>query len=307
MKNIHDGACNVSSRPLVIYHANCPDGFTAAWAAWLSLGDNADYLPANHGDAVPDATGREVYVLDFSWKHKDMLWLATQAKHVVVLDHHATARDELASFEHISHIITCVFDMNKSGAVLAWEHFHPGKEVPYLVQLVQDRDLWKWELLESKALNAWLSLQPREFRRWGLLSMALEAPKKREQWVVFGRKVWPEKLIYSITMQDFIRQGQAVLDYQDAVIRGHVAKAVQREIAGHNVLVCNATTLHSEIAEKLAKGRPFGAVYFDRLSDNMRIWSLRSREGGINVADIAKRFGGGGHPQAAGYQEELPR
>lgn len=33
-----------------------------------------------------------------------------------------------------------------------------------------------------------------------------------------------------------------------------------------------------------------------------RVYSLRSREGGINVAEIAKAHGGGGHKNAAGFR-----
>lgn len=46
------------SRPLIIYHGpGCMDGFTAAWVAWLRLGDGADYEPAAYGEAPPDVAG----------------------------------------------------------------------------------------------------------------------------------------------------------------------------------------------------------------------------------------------------------
>lgn len=57
-----------------------------------------------------------------------------------------------------------------------------------------------------------------------------------------------------------------------------------------------------DIAGELAKERPFGACYFDR-QDGKRQWSLRSRDGGADVSEIAKRHGGGGHAQAAGFEE----
>jgi nanoRNase/pAp phosphatase (c-di-AMP/oligoRNAs hydrolase) len=71
---------------------------------------------------------------------------------------------------------------------------------------------------------------------------------------------------------------------------------------GHKVLAVNATCLMSEIGERLAQGRPFGATYFVR-EDGKRVWSLRSCEGGIDVSDVARRRGGGGHRAAAGFTE----
>lgn len=69
------------------------------------------------------------------------------------------------------------------------------------------------------------------------------------------------------------------------------------------MLCVNATVHQSEIGEELAKNRPFSVTYRDR-KDGKREYSLRSRDGGLDVSVIAKQFGGGGHPQAAGF--ELP-
>ena len=81
------------SEPLVIYHANCADGFGAAFAAWLKLGDDAEYVPMQYGfTEVPDYVEREVYMLDFSWPKDKMEDLFREAKRVVWLDHHASSR-----------------------------------------------------------------------------------------------------------------------------------------------------------------------------------------------------------------------
>ena len=97
-------------KPLVIYHANCTDGFGAAFAAWLKLGDEAEYLPMEYlktdgksstdllhefsTEKIPGAciSEREVYILDFSLPKAVMDWIFQIAKRVVWLDHHATSR-----------------------------------------------------------------------------------------------------------------------------------------------------------------------------------------------------------------------
>jgi len=290
-------------RPLVLYHANCQDGWAAAWAAWTKLGDAADYQPANYGDDPPDVAGRDVYVLDFSWKRKHMLDMATVAKSLTCLDHHKTAEQELAGLEHPS--FRCVFDMKKCGARLAWEYFRPGEPAPFLIDLVQDRDLWTWKLPESRALNAWLGVQERNFGRWTWIAGRLKAPVPKPGGVKFGKLMWPVSLEYDSDCRECVEQGQAILTYQQEVINSHVRQATEREVAGHRVLVANVTTLVSEITGELAQDRPFGATYRDELGRGLRIWSLRSREGGIDVSEIARSMGGGGHKQAAGFQEVL--
>lgn len=84
-------------KPLVIYHANCTDGFGAAFAAWLRLGDEAEYLPMEYGknfltEYAGSTINREIYILDFSLPREQMDWLFQHAKRVVWLDHHASSR-----------------------------------------------------------------------------------------------------------------------------------------------------------------------------------------------------------------------
>ena len=69
-----------SSVNLVIYHANCTDGFGAAYAAWKLLGDRADYHPAKYGEAPPDVSGKNVVVLDFSYDNATTKKLMKDAK-----------------------------------------------------------------------------------------------------------------------------------------------------------------------------------------------------------------------------------
>jgi hypothetical protein len=105
-------------RPLVIYHNPCLDGFTAAWACWLKYPD-AEFVPSVHGQAPPDCTGRKVYLLDFSYKRPVLETMSLVAEKIIILDHHKTAQADLHDFGFGSNI-SSVFDMEKSGARLAW-------------------------------------------------------------------------------------------------------------------------------------------------------------------------------------------
>jgi hypothetical protein len=77
----------------------------------------------NAGKPPPDVTGLDVAIVDFSYKRPVMIELARKAKSILVLDHHKTAEAELIE---PCPGIEVHFDMNRSGAVMAWEYFHPG-------------------------------------------------------------------------------------------------------------------------------------------------------------------------------------
>jgi len=198
-----------------------------------------------------------------------------------------------------------VFDISKSGGRLAWEYAYDlhadrnegfGKWVvrhdfyrdraPWLVDYTEDRDLWRWKLPNSREVNAALRSHPLNFDCWDLLAATTPA-----QAIPWHRQVC---------------EGAAILRAQQQTVDTHVRHARETDIGGYKVRAVNATTLMSEIAGTLAEGRPFGACYFDD-GTGIRRWSLRSTADGVDVSEVAKRFpGGGGHRNAAGFEEQLP-
>lgn len=271
-------------KPLIIYHANCLDGFGAAYAAWRHFseqGTEAEYLPASHGDAPPDCSGREVYIVDFSYKRPLLKQICAQALRVTILDHHISAQEDLAGLELEHDNLQVVFDMERSGAVLSWAHFHDG-EPPLLLRHVQDRDLWRFELEGTNAINTALMSYPFSFERWHQAADSAEA------------------------LAALRGEGETINRFRNQMIEQYKLRAVIGEIAGQRVPVVNAPhAIISELLGQLAEGHPFAAGYQDK--GDKRSWSLRSsKQGGADVAKIAEQFGGGGHRNAAGFHTRLP-
>jgi oligoribonuclease NrnB/cAMP/cGMP phosphodiesterase (DHH superfamily) len=276
----------MNERPLVIYHAGCWDGFCAAWVARKALGD-IEAVPAHYGTPPPTAIGREVYVLDFCYPFDAMADMASQSGSLTVLDHHKTAERTIADLEamFITHNMAgrARYGVEKSGARMAWEFFGfiggwEGMPSPWLVDYTEDRDLWRHALPDSENINAALRSHPLSFDLWDEFH---DAVGQREM---------------------FKREGEAIRRRERQIVEEHIRHARDVEIDGHSVRVVNATVLFSEIAGELAKGKPFGACYFDRF-DGKRQWSLRSDLKGVDVSAVAKAHGGGGHAHAAGYEE----
>jgi hypothetical protein len=106
-----------------------------------------------------------------------------------MLDHHVTALERFRSDPELTldlgergHVVN--FDLTRSGAVLAWEHFHPGSDLPRLLAYVQDQDLWQWRLPNSDAVNAAIGVYPRRFEVWDRL-----AAEPIEKLVAEGRPI----------------------------------------------------------------------------------------------------------------------
>ena len=273
------------SSPLIIFHANCLDGFGSAYSAWvhfnLNQGIEAEYVPASHGETPPEATGKVVYLLDFAYKRAGMEQLCRQADQVIVLDHHITAVEELAGLDKEYSNLQLALDMERSGAMIAWEYFHQ-TPAPKLIACVQDRDMWWWKIPDSHDLNAGLMSQPFSFERWHDVANDESA------------------------FQGMVKEGNAINRYRKQMIEQGKRAAEMGNVAGYQVPVVNCPrAIVSELVGELAEGQPFAAGYSDK--GLRRSWSLRSARDGEDVAKIAQQFGGGGHKNAAGFVTWLPK
>lgn len=262
---------------LCIYHANCPDGFTAAWVVRKRLGaENVEFFAASHGSEPPDVTGRNVDIVDFSYKRPVLESMIEKSVSVKILDHHKTAKADLEGIA--SDKCHCTFDMGRSGARIAWDHYFPGQEPPMLLLNIEDHDLWKFRYDTTRNATAGLNSYPMTFETWDDLMSASTA--------------------YSLLLiagEHINRKAQQDLD--------HILPMVTRRmtIAGHNVPVANVPHLMASAAGNiLCQGEPFAASYYD--ADGKRVFSLRSRDEAVDVSAIAAKFGGGGHRNAAGFQ-----
>ena len=157
---------------VVIYHAHCPDGFGAAYAAWKTLGSSAWYIPLPNCALPPDLDpATRIYILVLSFSRDRMLQLHQRhgVDNVMVLDHHVSAQ------RSIGDLPNCYFDMARSGAVITWEHFHPNQPTPALLRYVQDCDPWRWELDRSRAVFAYLASVEYDFDQWDRTALEMAA------------------------------------------------------------------------------------------------------------------------------------
>jgi len=258
---------------LVLFHNACVDGFTAAFCAWLKFRDEAEYVPVNFGQPAPDVTGRDVLIVDFSYQRATLLEMRAKAKSLRVFDHHKTAAEDLAGLDF------CVFDMDRSGAGITLDELFGSRANRFgpLVSYVEDRDLWRFNLDFSREVNAWIGCVEQTFDNWHDLA----------------REIHDD-------LASVIGRGTGALSAVDRYVRDMSKQARMLRFDGSDVPVVNAPYINtSELVGHLAEAHPFAVGWFQR-ADAKYQYSLRSR-GDVDVSEIAKRYGGGGHRNAAGF------
>lgn len=264
------------NKTLCIYHANCADGFGAAWVVRKALGEqNVDFYAASYQEEPPAVAGRDVLIVDFSYKRPVMEQIAAEANSVRVLDHHESAKNELTPLLE-SGVIEGEFSECFSGVMMAWMHFFPGLSAPSMLEVIEDRDLWKFNFPETKDLMAALFSYPMEFPVW-------------------------DQLIENTTLAHLSAEGRGIRRKQDKDVQDLIRTGMfHTNIAGFNVPVLNAPYIFaSDAGNIMSEGQPFAATF--TITDTGRKYSLRAKDDGEDVSKIAELFKGGGHKNAAGF------
>jgi oligoribonuclease NrnB/cAMP/cGMP phosphodiesterase (DHH superfamily) len=264
-----------ATRPIVVlYHGNCVDGFTAAYAAWKKFGASAEYLPVMHQTPPPEGLhGKEIYTVDFTYKADVMNRLMKDNKRVTSIDHHVSA-------QHVTEsTYRPLYALNHSGAVLAWKYFHPTKKIPLLSRYVEDMDLWKFKMPHTREIISYLDIFDFDFKEWDRLARDFENPAKRKK---------------------IIRDGGILLRHEERLV-GRLAQnnAERVRFEGHTTFAVNTPLFHSDVGAALMKKLPPISITWSRKNGLITV-SLRSN-GSVDVSKIAQRFGGGGHKSASGF------
>lgn len=295
---------------MVIYHDKCADGIVAAWACWKRWGDAPEYRAANYGYQPPeDVAGKNILIVDFSYKLDDLAAMVTAgAKSIVILDHHETARDALTPFclsgipladlvrelpgvlEGVTGLyalppILAVFDMDRSGAHMAWEFAMQGIEAPLLVVLAERYDLWRFvpnTLDDAELLHLDIQAGPLTIGRMDTIHDDLEDGERAP-----------------------LNRGQIIETWRQPLIREIAARAHLGTVGGvEGVITVECPySLVSAVGHYLLDQHPAGAFAAMSVTGEKAVgWSLRGAADRQSVSEVASRFGGGGHRNAAGFR-----
>lgn len=294
---------------MVIYHDKCADGIVAAWACWKRWGDAPEYLAANYGFQPPEGVdGKRILIVDFSYPQAQLEGMVEAGAHsIIILDHHKTAQAALEPFQVYSkkperfslkiatgmigdlrrggyRPILAHFDMERSGARMAWDFAHPDAYVPYLVDLAEQYDLWRFE--------------PGTMSNAECLHLAIQA----------GEMTIPRMELLAAHLQEGdgpLIESAAIYDWRAQLVSEIASRAHLRTVAGVEGVISVECpySLVSAVGHHLLDAHP--AAPFAAMSvtgEKAVTWSLRSRDDRADVSAVAREQGGGGHRNAAGFR-----
>ena len=259
---------------VVLYHGDCSDGFGGAWAAWKKFGDTADYIPVFHQHKPPEGlVDKEIYMIDFTYPEPLLREMIEKNKRVTAMDHHESNKQVTMMTQG------GIYDVNHSGSVLAWKHFHLGTDIPLILKYIEDYDLWRHEMPDTKEIFAYLDLYDFNFETWSKLAEEIEDEEK---------------------FKEIVEKGKFILQYQNKLINRIVNRNAEVvEFEGIKTYAINSPDFRSEVGAMTVEALPPIAIIWYQRKNEIMI-SLKS-DGTVDVSQLAKKYDGGGHLASAGF------
>ena len=294
----------------VIFHRNCPDGFSAFVILTRTgrIARNATIFPDDPYAKVPppNLEGKNVVIMDVAYKKSVLEEIFATARYVLFIDHHVTIRAgvlELTPLYAERHHV--VYDVAKSGASLTWEYFFPGRRLPRFVRYIEDNDIGAWrykytlKFMLGFRVNYRFDLSRETLREWDrlfdndevtrLIKLGIKYSEYQEFLMDansrrYSLESFPSDRVYHDFPGSFERPGQ----YRVAVVNGGCP---------------DASLLGKRMAEEV--DCDFVIIWTLNLDKKEYVLQFRSTE--VDVGRIAEIFGGGGHKLASATSFPLSR
>jgi len=278
LKNRKEEMMEMTEKKVICYYHSDMDGI-ASGSIVKKVYPNAKFVKVDYGDEHSFETGYDIcIVVDFSFDKQDMELLIKNHKIFCWIDHHKTAMEankELWDSEDIDGLRS----LDKSGCELTWEWFFPHEEMPKAIKLIGDRDMWKFKYgRDTKSFHEFISMTVKEPN-----VTILDTDNK---WI-----------------ENALDQGCTLLPKKEEQVKMAVEQGCDIELDNNTTRLINTDVNISEVGEYCYKELKYPVALIWSVQGKKVVCSLRSNT--VDVSEIAKKYGGGGHKFAAGFEGNL--
>ena len=249
-------------------------------------GTGFKYIPINYKDDFPFENiipNEQIFIVDFSLqKEGEFDKLLSITKNVIWIDHHKTAIEKHPNMANLKGIR----DTSMSGCELTWKYFYGEKFMPKIIEMLGHYDVWN-------------------FSKYGEELNKLQAGIRLEETnpTSYNWQRWFEGGIDELA--NILNKGIIALQYRNnyykSLIKGWSFSAM---FEGYKIIACNAGSVSSQLFDSIKEDYDLMMPFvFDGKQFTVSIYTKKD----IDCSELAKKYGGGGHKQASGFQcKELP-
>lgn len=250
------------------------------------IGEQCEFISIDYKDEFPFdkiLSNETIVIVDFSLqKEDDFKKLKSITDKIIWIDHHKTSIEKHKDFECIG-----IRKDGIAGCVLTWQYFYPNKKIPVLVDMLGAYDIWDFSVFGDNLnkLQAGIRL--------------FNTDPDSEKW-----KEWLQD-DNIIPLTELLDKGSIALQFRtDRYTSLIKAWSFWTDFEGHKAICCNVGSTSSQLFDSVKEDYDLMIPFvFDGKQWTVSLYTKKD----IDCSEIAKKYGGGGHKKAAGFQcKELP-
>jgi oligoribonuclease NrnB/cAMP/cGMP phosphodiesterase (DHH superfamily) len=282
---------------VIVFHHDDADGRCSAavvlrWAqVELPSVERLHLVEASYNKPIPIddiKPGEDVVIVDFSFKPDVMREVRKRTGLITWCDHHVSCKDYDYANDPTILGLRDFTDKGLSGCELTWKHFFNCK-APRFIALLGDYDSWR------------MKEAPESLEFYEGLKMEDTGPRD---------PVWEELFCEAVhsdsrgtTLAGICHRGRVATRYRDLYCRGMCASfGYMATLDGHKAYAVNLYRFGSQGFGAMFNAVPVCISYVH--TGDEYVVSLYSAT--VDVSEIARKFGGGGHAGAAGFTCKQP-
>jgi len=264
---------------IIIYHKSDLDGIGSA-AIFYQDYPEAEYIGLEHGKEKDDfdlerLRDKTVAIVDFSFDV--MEGIKNICKELIWIDHHESAKKQNLKIWN-DEKVKGLRSIEHSAIHLVWKYLNPEEEIPIIVNLIEDGDLWTWQYKKASEpfTTAFMSIDPE-----------------------YSSKKWTTLLLDDTDyLDELIEKGKGMIEVRMKRIKRLYKYGNDITWEGNKCRIINSTSDCSHLGQHCYdNGYDIGMIW--KLIGNEVVIGLRSNK--VDVSALAKKHGGGGHKFASGF------
>lgn len=303
-KNVNKYENNNNTYDYIIFHRGCLDGFSAFFVLTLTnkIQKNAIIYPdvPSANEPPPNIDGKNIIIIDVAYKKDVLIDFFNRCNKLTFIDHHISIKDDVIdASKHIPNKnIIIIYNDHKSGVSLTWNYFFKNKKVPLFIKYIEDNDIGAWKLkytipfINALQVKYSFNLTHDNLNKWKKLFKHNEIKKLINIGKIYDqyKEYLLESNIKKYSLEAF--PGEKIFNKFPEIFK----KIGEYKVVVYNGNGCPST---SSLGAKFMHtiDCDFVIMWVFHMDKKEYVLSFRSKS--VDVASIAKIWGGGGHKLAA--------
>jgi len=274
-----------------IYHSRDLDGWCSGAILRRKCNEDGNKfipVPWDYGNDIPKIQKDcDVYMMDISFPPEELEKLAESIDgDLIMIDHHKTAIDGFNTIKNVPENMKHKFDTKFAACELVWEYLYPDKDISKCVELLGLYDSFRGQSKKESWNEEVIPFQ------YYMRSVVNNLDSFNDEYLNDDKDFLNSSIENGKPIYKFL-VNEAISYYND--------NRIECELDGNKAVMFNKERFNPHTMNINYHKDGFDVALCFWYKGGKWNFSIYNENGKVDVSEIAKKFGGGGHTKASGF------